>query len=87
MPKVLAQNETLYQWRNVVVFGFMTKYPNVAMFDINVTRSQIVQNNAKKIWITIDKYGSAVIAQTRYTTAKQSSKKGVRNPSQGLSGR
>lgn len=70
MPQIFAQNETLDQRRNVVVFSLMAEYPNVGLFDINVTRPQIVQNNAKQIWITIDKYGSAVIAQTGNTTAK-----------------
>lgn len=61
MIQILEQYQSPYQRWYVIIFGFMSQHTQITLLDIDVACTQIVQNDTKQRWITIDKYCTAVI--------------------------
>lgn len=84
MVQVLAQYQPFDQRGYVVVLSLMSQYAQIALFDVNVPRSQIIQNDTKQGGITVNENCATVVPQTRYASAQQRRKECIGNACQGL---
>lgn len=63
MIQIFTQYESLDQWRNVVILCFVTQDSQITLFNVDVSRSQIIQNDSKQCRIAVNENGTAVVAQ------------------------
>lgn len=83
----LAQHEPLDQGGDVVVFSLMSERPHVGAFQVDLPRSQIIQNHRKYLWVPVDENSPLLISETRDSAAEQRREKRVGDQGQRLAGR